>query len=265
MEKAIYFYKTAFGADVLRKAVAILDERTSNNGISYMTLSTSVGEATWTYDEVEEFWADYPKSTGTTTFGVKDKGTSELELRVYVFGSGNERWTSVRVSGSTRADIESVFNIFEASREASKLPDEPAQPKGKIFIGHGGSPLWQDLQNHLVNLQGYEIEAYEVGARAGHGVRDILETMLDSSHMAFLIMTGEDETGPEKIRARQNVVHELGLFQGRLGFPRAIAVVENGIELFSNIYGVQQIRFSPGNPREAYGEIVATIRREFDN
>ena len=198
MEKSITFDKTAFGADVLRKAVAILDERTSNNGIIYSLLKTSLGEATWTYDEVEEFWAEYPKATGPVVFWAKGKGTSELGLVLYVHGTGNRRWTSVSVTGSTRADVESVFNIFEASREASRFPDEPVQAKGKIFIGHGGSVLWQDLHNHLVNLQGYEVEAYEVGARAGHGVRDLLETMLNSSHMAFLIMTGEDETAPKK-------------------------------------------------------------------
>ena len=265
MEKSIRFLKTAFGANVLRQAVLIMGERISNNGIRYSHLRMSLGDASWTYDEAEEFWADYPKSTGSVEFWVAGEGTSEYKMSVLVFGAGNARETFVSVTGPTRVDIETVFNIFEASREASKLPDEPVQSKGKIFIGHGGSTLWQDLHHHLANQQGYEVSAYEVGARAGHGVRDILEAMLDSSYMAFLIMTGEDETAEEQIRPRQNVVHELGLFQGRLGFPRGIAVVEEGIELFSNVYGIQQIRFSPGNLKEAYGDIVATIRREFGN
>ena len=148
MEKSITFDQTAFGADVLRKAVAILDERTSNNGIVYSFLKTSLGEATWTYDEVEEFWAEYPKATGPVVFWAKGKGTSELRLVLYVHGTGNRRWTSVSVTGSTRADIESVFNIFEASREASRFPDEPVQAKGKIFIGHGGQrPLARPSQS----------------------------------------------------------------------------------------------------------------------
>ena len=268
MEKSARFLKTVFGADILREAVRLMDERNSNNGVRYKRLKMSLGEATWSYDEPEEFYADYPKSTGLVQFsagGAGGDGTPEYGLWVYVFRDGNDRQTTVEVTGPTRADIETVANVFEASREASKLPDDPVQSKGKIFIGHGGSTLWQDLHHHLVNLQGYEVDAYEVGVRAGHGVRDILESMLDSSYMAFLIMTGEDETAEEQIRPRQNVVHELGLFQGRLGFPRGIAVVEEGIELFSNVYGIQQIRFSPGNLKEAYGEIVATIRREFGN
>jgi predicted nucleotide-binding protein len=65
------------------------------------------------------------------------------------------------------------------------------------------------------------------------------------------------------LRARQNVIHELGLFQGKLGFPRAIAIVEEGIETLSNLDDVQQLRFSKGNIAEIYGDVIATLRREF--
>ena len=64
-------------------------------------------------------------------------------------------------------------------------------------------------------------------------------------------------------RARQNVVHEAGLFQGRLGFAKAIILLEEGTEEFSNIHGLQQIRYSRGNIKETFGEVLATIRREF--
>lgn len=50
--------------------------------------------------------------------------------------------------------------------------------------------------------------------------------MLDESSFALLVMTGEDKTKAGKFRARQNVVHEAGLFQGQLGFSRAIILRE---------------------------------------
>jgi Predicted nucleotide-binding protein containing TIR-like domain len=89
----------------------------------------------------------------------------------------------------------------------------------------------------------YEIEAFEVGARAGHHVRDILEQLLEDSSIAFLVLTGEDEMADQKMRARQNVIHETGLFQGRLGFSKAIVLLENGVEEFSNLDGIQHITF----------------------
>ena len=104
--------------------------------------------------------------------------------------------------------------------------------------------------------------AYEIGSRAGHAVRDVLENMLSISTVAFLVMTGEDATDENTMRARQNVVHELGLFQGRLGFSRGIAIVERGVELFSNIEGITQIRFDKGNIRETFGDVLAALKQE---
>ena len=85
------------------------------------------------------------------------------------------------------------------------------------------------------------VEAYEIGARAGHAIRNILEEMLDRSSFAFLVLTGEDETAEGSLRARQNVIHETGLFQGKLGFRRAVVLLEKGVEEFSNIEGIEQI------------------------
>jgi predicted nucleotide-binding protein len=81
--------------------------------------------------------------------------------------------------------------------------------------------------------------------------------MLEASNFAFIILTGEDETADGVLRARQNVVHELGLFQGRLGFDRAIILLEQECEEFSNIAGLQTIRF----PRNNIMAISEEIRR----
>ena len=94
-----------------------------------------------------------------------------------------------------------------------------------MFIGHGRSQIWRELKDHLQDLHGYKVEAYEVGARAGHVVRDILGSMLDSSSFALLVMTAEDEMADGTFQPRMNVVHELGLFQGRLGW-RGIMLLE---------------------------------------
>jgi hypothetical protein len=40
--------------------------------------------------------------------------------------------------------------------------------------------------------------------------------------------------------------------------------MEDGVEEFSNIRGMDQIRFPKGRIRETYAEILATIKREFN-
>lgn len=172
--------------------------------------------------------------------------------------------TRVSVRAKSRSPIESAFSIFEqAITDSNYTKVESKSKKPVIFIGHGRSPQWRDLKDHLTDQHGYSVQAYEVGARAGHSIRDILDDMLAKSSFACLVMTGEDEAEEGALRARQNVIHEIGLFQGRLGFSRAVVLLEDGTEEFSNIQGIHQIRFSKGNIRETYGDVLATLRREF--
>ena len=80
--------------------------------------------------------------------------------------------------------------------------------------------------------------------------------------MAFLVCTAEDEHADSTQHARENVVHEAGLFQGRLGFERAIILLEEGCAEFSNIHGLGQIRFPKGNISAVFEEIRTVLERE---
>ena len=88
--------------------------------------------------------------------------------------------------------------------------------------------------------------------------------MLNDSSIAFLVLTGEDITNYGEAYARQNVSSQIRLISGKIGFNRAIALLEDGVVEFSNIYGINQIRFSKGNIRETFGDVLATIKREFE-
>ena len=217
----------------------------------------------WLHDTIEEFFADYRRMTGAAVY--QEDINYSCTLRLQVFDNGN---THISVQASDRLKIESVFEIFEAHLEQSRLPADSnslltLSQKPTIFIGHGGSLLWRELKDHLQDQHKHNVIAYEVGARAGHAIRDILEDMLNSSSFAILVMTGEDSTKDEHLHPRLNVVHELGLFQGRLGFSRSIVLLEEDTKEFSNINGVQQIRFSKGNIKETFGDVLATVKREF--
>jgi predicted nucleotide-binding protein len=58
------------------------------------------------------------------------------------------------------------------------------------------------------------------------------------------------------------VVHETGLFQGRLGFRKAILLVEEGCAEFSNVHGLTQIRFPEGNVSAKFEEVRRVLERE---
>lgn len=108
---------------------------------------------------------------------------------------------------------------------------------GKVFIGHGRSTVWKDLRDFLTNSLRLEITEFDHEPVAGLATKERLEQMLTESSFAFLVMTGEEERPGGTWHARDNVIHEVGLFQGRLGFARAIVLLEEGCSEFSNIVG----------------------------
>jgi predicted nucleotide-binding protein len=89
--------------------------------------------------------------------------------------------------------------------------------------------------------------------------------MLSDAGIAFLVLTAEDERIGGAMVARQNVIHEVGLFQGRLGFLRAIVVLEDGCERFSNIDGLGYIGFPPGRISAAFGKVQEILEERFPN
>jgi predicted nucleotide-binding protein len=131
-----------------------------------------------------------------------------------------------------------------------------------VFIGHGKSSDWKDLRDFIQNRLMLPWDEFNRVPIAGVTNITRLSQMLDNAAMAFLIMTAEDEQADGKQHARQNVIHEAGLFQGRLGFERAIILIEDGCEEFSNIQGLGQIRFPKGNISAVFEEIRKVLERE---
>lgn len=65
-----------------------------------------------------------------------------------------------------------------------------------------------------------------------------------------------------EMQARMNVIDEVGLFQGRLGFERAVILLEEDCKEFSNIEGLGQIRFRRNDIRAKFDEIRRVLERE---
>lgn len=142
-------------------------------------------------------------------------------------------------------------------------PTRPHTTNGvRIFLGHGSSRDWKDLKDFIQDRLGFEWEEFNREPAAGLSTKERLEAMLDSASFALLVLSAEDKYPDGTAHARENVVHELGLFQGRLGFERAIVLLEEGCSEFSNIRGVTQIRYPKGNIMAKSEEIRRVLERE---
>lgn len=115
---------------------------------------------------------------------------------------------------------------------------------GRIFVGHGKNPVWSRVVSYLKDELKYDVTAYESESHTSEHILDILKQFLDECNVAVIVMTVDDATIEGKQRARQNVIHEIGLFQGRYGFNKVILIRQSGLEDFSNISGQQVIQYN---------------------
>lgn len=156
---------------------------------------------------------------------------------------------------------EGFQQLLISDHDINSVKDESKKPNC-VFIGHGRSSLWARVDLFLSEELGLQTEKFESSSRTGEHVVDVLQQMLDKATFAVLILTAEDETNDGKTRARQNVVHEAGLFQGRLGFKRAVILRQQGLEDFSNVDGLQYIAFEGENIQHAFYELQRVLKRE---
>lgn len=154
-------------------------------------------------------------------------------------------------------------------RDTSKLVENVRQalssltsPKGRVFFGHGRSPVWREFKDFVADRLALPWEEFNREATAGLTTVERLSEMMSIASFAFLVMTAEDEYPDKTMHARANVIHEIGLFQGRLGPRRAIVLLEEGCEEFSNIVGLTQIRFPVNHPSVAFEEMRKVLERE---
>lgn len=150
-----------------------------------------------------------------------------------------------------------------AAKRARSAPPPPVAKRGdRVFIGHGRSLVWHQLRDLLRDRLHLQWEEYNRTPTAGYARTERLTEMLDSAAFAFVVLTAEDEHADSTIHARENVIHEAGLFQGSLGFRRAIVLLEEDCAEFSNIAGLEQIRFPKGNIDAKSEEIRRVLERE---
>ena len=161
-----------------------------------------------------------------------------------------------------RQDIEQLKPATAANPTA---PPSPAQRRAgrAVFIGHGHSEEWRKLYIYLRDSHDLSVREFNSGGSpAGISIIDHLQTMLDEAGFAFLILTGDDEQATGELHPRLNVVHEAGLFQGKLGFRKAILFLEDGCRGFSNVQGLTHIQFPKGEIEAKFHEAAGALKRE---
>ena len=203
-------------------------------------------------------------------------GSNSPEYREYgehIIWSGGMRMNmgDEEIQRGVEAGIPSTLGLLEGlvkRLDEERLDFAPVQPEketmsaGHVFIGHGRSREWLALQNFLKDRLHLQCVEFNTESAAGLATTERLSELLNQAVFAFLVMTAEDEQADGSKRARENVVHEAGLFQGRLTFKKAIVVLEDDCAEFSNIHGLGQIRFRKGQIESCFEEVRKVLERE---
>lgn len=135
----------------------------------------------------------------------------------------------------------------------------------KIFIVHGRNESRKfEVSNFIEGVTGSRPTILANVASKGDNLLDKLTRYVDDSNFAVVIMSGDDfgylaseSDDRKKLRARQNVVFELGFCVAKLGKKNVAVLHEEGVDIPSDFNGVIYISLSQDWKMELVRELKA--------
>lgn len=160
---------------------------------------------------------------------------------------------TVNVQGKKTTLATELTEVLCEPRAASSSAVVPTEAAGtvlkRVFVVYGHNEDEKARLEAMLRRWGLEPIILDQEAAAGLTLIEKLERRANSE-CAVVLMTGDDvarsKAEPEtstRPRARQNVVLELGMFLGSIGRERVVILYEQGVEIPSDIRGVEYIGF----------------------
>lgn len=213
-------------------------------------------------------WELVTRNVLEKAFGTNSPNVSSIEDigRLFIFPDWNDaQWEQHRyetlssklsmIGGlvellETEVQLQSGQRITAVSPTGSGAPTSSADAVGskhKIFIVHGHNEATLHETARLLEKLDQDIIILREQPNEGRTIIQKFEDYADVG-FAIVLLTGDDRGGPAKaayedqsLRARQNVILELGYFLGRLGRHRVCALFQKGVEIPSDYSGVLYI------------------------
>ena len=159
--------------------------------------------------------------------------------------------------GARRFLDKSESNFY--SKMLTIIEEVKEEMSNSIFISHGHADL---LKHQLKDFVREKLgkSAVVLSEQPNHSMTIVekLEAASEKCNKAIILLTKDDEMANGTMRGRQNVIHEIGFFQGKYGRKNVILLCEEGVELFSNISGIVYIQFD----RNHFSEVFEPLRNE---
>jgi predicted nucleotide-binding protein len=172
----------------------------------------------------------------------------------YAFGGGNESaWEEQRAKDMTKrlTILDGLIDMIQsemAVRAGSTVADT-TQLGNKVFLVHGHDERAIHETARFIEKLGPEVLILRELPNSG---MTIIEKFTEYADVAFavVLLTGDDRGGVAndppaayKLRARQNVIFELGFFIGRLSRKRVCVLYQPNVDIPSDYQGVAYLAF----------------------
>jgi predicted nucleotide-binding protein len=162
-------------------------------------------------------------------------------------------------------DIDQVLEIRANSELSQPVTGSASNALRRVFISHGRSNDWREVQIYIekdVRLATLEL-AQE--PNAGQTIIEKLEKNASSCDSAVIVMTGDDINAEGEVRARENVMHEIGFFQARYGRARVCFLHEESVTIPTNLSGVVYVPFPKGSVSASFGVLIRELGAMYRN
>ncbi len=149
-------------------------------------------------------------------------------------------------------ELHSNIRIGENSEKKAK--------QNRVFISHGRSEEWRKLQAYIEKDLEYNTLELAQEANLGRTILQKLHEEAQKCSVAVIVMTGDDIMEDGEVRARENVMHEIGFFQGTYGLNNVVLLHESGVNIPSNIHGLVYIPFAKDAIDSAFGALHRELK-----
>ena len=162
-------------------------------------------------------------------------------------------------------DIDQVLEIRANSELSQPVAVSAGNRVRRVFISHGRSNDWREVQAYVE--KDIRLETLELAQEpnAGQTIIEKLERHASSCDSAVIVMTGDDTDVEGQVRARENVMHEIGFFQARYGRARVCLLHEEAVTIPTNLSGVVYIPFPKGSVSASFGVLIRELGAMYKN
>ncbi len=143
-----------------------------------------------------------------------------------------------------------------------------------VFLIRGHSTEWKEVKKFIERELGFRVHVL-ADAFGGYNILDKFRNAIwEDADCAVAVMSGDDHMGAGEVRARQNVIYELGYCQGVFdgyyedpGVNPVIIIKERsiGFEQLSDLLGTEVLSYDRGGISRTFkklGKALETLREE---